>query len=185
MMFLESSSSQCTQKESGHVLCARDLTHTISVNPHDKCTINGFYSYSRDVVGDALRSGLPQIQWLVMDGSQSHRQVAQLQSQCSPQLLCPADQLPQAGGQASHITHAVSIQARESKDRKGNPRELATGRGFEKELLNKRRPVATSALLSHALSMTSQQCRTPGESPALDTVSTLSRFPRNDQHAVG
>lgn len=61
MMFLESSSSQCTQKESGRILCARDLTHTISVNPDDKCTINDFYSYSRDVVGDALRSGLPQI----------------------------------------------------------------------------------------------------------------------------
>lgn len=62
IMFLESSSSQCTQKESERVLCARDLTHTISFNPHDKCTIKDFYSYSRDMVGDALRSGLPQIQ---------------------------------------------------------------------------------------------------------------------------
>jgi len=60
------------------------------------------------------------------------------------------------GRQASLITHAVSIQARESKDRKGNPRVLAIGRGLGKELLNKRRPVATFALLNHSSFMTSQ-----------------------------
>lgn len=99
--------------------------------------------------------------------------------------ITPFFRLGPPGRQADLIKHAVSIHAREQRE-KGNLRVLAIGRGFEKEFLNERRAAVKReefAVMNNFSLVTSHQSCILRMTPTLDTVrAVLSQ--EQDWHGV-